>query len=118
MACLKSASFTNDGIVLGEFTNGLVRPVAKVAAATVANTNGLKPTEDTHFLLTPDSGTLTLREPDMTDLVNFVAGGYETSTTELSEEVTLMIQTQRAYSSAATSLKTVDEMTKTATELK
>ncbi|RED53413.1 flagellar hook-basal body complex protein [Aestuariispira insulae] len=115
---LKNASFNNDGVVMGEFTNGLLRPVAKVAAATVTNTNGLQNTGDTHFLLTADSGTLTLRDPDATDLVTFVAGGYETSTTELSDEVTLMIQTQRAYSSAATSLRTVDEMTKTATELK
>ena len=115
---LQSVAFNNSGMIMGEFSNGQVRPLAKVAAASVTNSNGLNPIGSTHFEITDAAGQLTLREPDQTQIVTFIAGGYESSDTQLAQEVTKMIQTQRAYSSAATSLRTVDEMSKTATELK
>ncbi len=75
-------------------------------------------TGDTHFKLGANSGTLQLVDLANTSRVTFSANSLEQSTTDLALEFSTMIMTQRAYSSAATSLKTVDEMVRTATELK
>lgn len=77
----------------------------------------LEPRAGTLFAITEGSGALELKEADLTGQVNFVASALESSTVDLGNEFTRMILTQRAYSTAATAMRTVDEMVKTATDL-
>ena len=48
----------------------------------------------------------------------FVSGALERSTVDLADQFSRMIITQRAYSSNATVLRTADEMTQAARDLK
>ncbi|WP_259779642.1 flagellar hook protein FlgE [Aestuariispira ectoiniformans] len=115
---LMDVSVDNDGIVQGAFSNGLSRPIAMLAVADVRAENLLDRVSNTHFAVTEESGDISLYRPDQTTRVAITGGAYEASATNLTDEVSLMIQTQRAYSSAATSLRTIDEMSQTATQLK
>jgi flagellar hook protein FlgE len=115
---LSSVTLGKDGNVIGNFTNGLQRPIGRIAVGDVVEPNRLVRTGDTHFKLGANSGTLQLVDLANTSRVTFSANSLEQSTTDLALEFSTMIMTQRAYSSAATSLKTVDEMVRTATELK
>ena len=60
--------------------------------------------------------TQTVFAPD-SPLAN-AQGLVEAPNVDLGEELVKMIETQRAYSSAATTLRTVEELLKTATDLK
>lgn len=115
---LSSVRFGENGNVMGIFSNGLDRPLARVAVADVVSPDRLLSAGQTHWRLGPNSGDINLVDLDNTDRVFFSGAAIELSTTDLGFEFTNMIVTQRAYSSAATSLKTIDEMVRTATELK
>lgn len=115
---LSSVQFGEKGNVIGIFSNGIDRPLARVAVADVVEPNRLLASGQTHWRQGPNSGDLNLIDLDNTSRVFFSGSAIELSTTDLGTEFTNMIITQRAYSSAATTLKTVDEMVRTATELK
>jgi len=115
---IETVAFGENGIVLGSFSNGQIRPVAKIPAADVMSPENLERVGETHFKATAGSGAIDLYQIDLTERVQFISHAYEASSTDLSQEMTDMIIMQRAYSSAATSLKTIDEMFKTATDIK
>lgn len=115
---LSSVQFGENGNIIGIFSNGIDRPLGRVAVADVVEPNRLLSSGQTHWRVGPNSGDLNLIDLANTDRVFFAGSAIELSTTDLGTEFTNMIITQRAYSSAATTLKTVDEMVRTATELK
>lgn len=115
---IQSVFFGENGIVMAAFTNGQSRPIAKIPAADVMSPENLERVGETHFRVTDKSGDIELYEINATDRVQFIAQAFEESSVDLGEEMTNMIITQRAYSTAATTLKTIDEMFKTATDLK
>lgn len=115
---LNSVGFGENGNVVGIFSNGLDRPLARIAVADVVSPDKLLSVGQTHYRLGPNSGGINLVDLNSTDRVFFSGSALELSTTDLGFEFTNMIITQRAYSSAATTLKTIDEMVRTASELK
>lgn len=115
---LENVTVDEDGIVQGAFSNGLSRPIAMLAVADVRAENQLDPVANTHFAVTEKSGEIALYRPDQTKRVAITGGAYEASDTDLTDQVSRMITTQRAYTSAATTLRTLDEMTQTASNLK
>lgn len=115
---LSDVFFANDGVVQGVFSNGLSRPLAKVAVGDVIAPDRLLASGETHWRLGPNSGDINLIDPDGSGRVFFSPQALEASTVNLENEFSNMIVTQRAYSSAATALRTVDEMVRTASELK
>lgn len=115
---LAEVVFEDDGNVQGIFSNGLNRPLARIAVGDVIEPNRLLDAGQTHFRLGPNSGELQLIDLNATSRVFFTGQALEESTVDISFEFTNLITTQRAYSSAATSLRTVDEMVRTAAELK
>lgn len=106
------------GILQGQFTNGQTRPMAKLAIGDVRNPEGLYTSGSTHFIASRDSGALQIYDPETSTRATFAAGAYEASTTDANTEFTKMITAQHAYSSAATTVRTIDEMLQTATKLK
>lgn len=115
---LTDVTLRGKGEVVGIFSNGLDRPLARIALADVVEPNRLLEAGLTHYKLGPNSGEIQLFDLENTNRATFSGQATEISTTDLAQEFTNMIVTQRAYSSAATSLKTIDEMVRTATELK
>ena len=115
---LNSTSINENGEIIGIFTNGQTRPLAKIAIGDVVNPELLAPRTDTHFALSNLSGPLQIFEADISGRARFVPNALETSNVDLGEELVSIIETQRAYSSAATTLRTIEEMLETATDLK
>ena len=115
---LSNVFLGQNGNVVGVFSNGEQRPIARLALGNTTEPNRLLDSGETHWRLGPNSGELTLYDFATTSMASFVPQAVEESTTELANEFTNMIVTQRAYSSSATALRTVDEMVRTATELK
>jgi flagellar hook protein FlgE len=70
------------------------------------------------YLPSPDSGTYFLWDAGDGPTGDVVAYSREESTTDVAGELTSMIQTQRAYSSNAKVIQTVDEMLQETTNIK
>lgn len=115
---LVDISFNTAGEVVGSFSNGLTQSIAKLPVALVRAENSLSVDEGTNFTLNPNSGDVRLLEADQTDFAFFVPSAVEESTVDLAGEFSDMVIAQRAYSSAAQTVKVVDEMTQVATRLK
>ncbi|MEQ9488143.1 MAG: flagellar hook-basal body complex protein [Alphaproteobacteria bacterium] len=115
---LDNTIIQSSGVVLGTFTNGQTRPVAKIPIADLVNPESLVQATDTHFSIGANSGEITLFEVDQTDRATIISSALENSTTDIATEFTKLIMTQQAYNSAARTLKTVDDLLETATNLK
>jgi len=115
---LDSISINARGEVVGQFSNGLSQGLAKLPIALVRNINGLTSIAGTNFAANAASGPVRLVQADQSDFAFFAPGALEESTVNLAEEFSKLIITQRAYSSAAQTIKVVDEMFQIATRLK
>jgi flagellar hook protein FlgE len=115
---LVDVSFNSSGEVVGFFSNGLNQNIAKLPIALVRAENSLNVEQGTNFTLNPDSGDVRLLEADQTQFAFFAPSSIEESTVDLASEFSDMVIAQRAYSSAAQTIKVVDEMAQVATRLK
>lgn len=116
---LQDAYFNKDGVLVASYSNGEVRSLYKLAIARFESENNLEARNGNVFLQSSDSGDL-----ELTSLGNpggrteLIVGALEQSNVDLADQFSKMIVTQRAYSSAATVLRTADEMTHVARDLK
>jgi len=115
---LTDVSFNSAGEVVGLFSNGLNQGIAKLPIALVRAENALTTQQGTNFTINPNSGDIRLLEANLTDFGSFVPNGLEESTVDLAAEFSDMVIAQRAYSSAAQTVRVVDEMAQVATRLK
>ncbi len=119
---LNNTYFNSEGVLLGSYTNGELKNLYKLPVATFAAENKLQAMPGNYFVQTDESGSLFVRGLDIggtsTGGTAFVAGALERSTVDLADQFSRMIITQRAYSSNAQVLRTADEMTMAARDLK
>jgi flagellar hook protein FlgE len=115
---LQNTYFTNDGVLVGSYSNGKTQNLYKLAIATFSAENSLEARPGNLFFQTSDAGELRLAGPSMFGSTNLVVGALESSNVDLTDQFAKMIVTQRAYSSAATVLRTADEMTQAVRDLK
>ena len=127
---LQSFYFDDSGQILGRFSNGVERALYKLPLATFVNPDGLEVVQGNLFAESEASGSVVLRQvrdpavivagdnEQKSEFGTFVPFAHELSNTNLETEFSLMIMAQQAYNSSAMVFKTVDEMTKTASELK
>lgn len=98
------------GDVWGFFDNGARKALYNIPLAEVANPNGLSTQDNNTFLLSRDSGTVRLSTASTGSTGGITAGGVESSNVDIAEELTELIQKQRAYTSNAKIITTADEM--------
>lgn len=99
-----------DGIVTALYDNGETLKIYKLPIATFANPNGLGAGTGTVFTQTQESGDYFLRAAGEANAGTIAASALEASTSDLANEFTNMIITQRAYSAATKIITTADEM--------
>jgi flagellar hook protein FlgE len=107
-----------NGMVKATYDNGAVRTVYQVPLVDMPNPNGLIALDNQTYQISNESGAYFLWDAGdgpTGDLVNFAR---EESTTDVASELTDLIQTQRAYSSNAKVIQTVDEMLQETTNIK
>lgn len=115
---LQSLSFDQNGVMSGFFSNGQSRALYKLPVGIVPSANLLDPVNGTHFVVTGESGDITLIDAAVSGIASFTPGALEQSTTDISTEFAKMIQTQQSYSTAVRAYTVAEEMVRTATELK
>ena len=107
---LVRTEFGEGGEVFGVFTNGGRRTLFEVPLAVVPNANGLSQVDGNAYRVTFESGAFDLVRPNNGAAGSITSGALESSTVELAEELTSLIEIQRAYSSNAKIITTADEM--------
>ncbi len=103
-------SIDENGIVTALFDNGQTLPVYKLPIATFPNPNGLDAKSGTIFSQSGSSGGFVLRPAGTSNAGKIAPSSLEASTSDLAEEFTNMIITQRAYSASTRVITTADEM--------
>jgi len=107
---LSGINITPEGNIVGHYTNGEVKSVARLALADFPSLNGLERAGNLLFMGTPDSGDPLVNKPGEGGLGQVASGMLEESNTDLAAEFIKMIITQRAYQANSKIITTTDEM--------
>lgn len=115
---LQSVEIDANGYLQAVYDTGLRRTLYQIPVGDVPNMNGLNSLDSQAYSISAASGSLYLWDAG-TGPVGTVAGySLMESTTDIAAELTDLIETQRAYSSNAKIVQTVDEMLQETTNLK
>ena len=106
------------GNLYGIFDQGFSRLLYQIPVADVRNPNGLIAQGDQSYRVSNASGDFYLWSAGDGPSGKMAAYSREESSTDIAKELTQLIQTQRAYSSNAKVIQTVDEMLQETTNLK
>ena len=107
-----------NGFLHASFDIGITRTLYQIPLVDVYNANGLETFDYQSYQITPDSGSFFLWDAGDGPTGDIVSFAREESTTDVAGELTELIQTQRAYSSNAKVIQTVDEMLQETTNIK
>lgn len=107
---LVRAEMSDAGILYGVFDNGQRRALFEVPLANVVNPDQMRSIEGNAYTATRDSGSVTLSSAMTTGVGSINSGALEGSNVDIAQELTDLIQTQRAYASNAKIITTSDEM--------
>ncbi len=115
---MTSVEVDENGFVRAFFDTGISRTIYQVPLVAVQNTNGLETHDRQSYSVTPESGQYFLWDAGDGPTGDIVSFAREESATDVAGELTQLIQTQRAYSSNAKVIQTVDEMLQETTNIK
>jgi len=115
---LLSVQVDADGMLRGIYDSGLVRAIAQIPLVDVPNPNGLISLDFQTYRVSEASGPMFLWDAGDGPTGDLMGFAREESATDIANELTNMIQTQRAYSSNAKVIQTVDEMLQETTNIK
>ena len=107
-----------NGYLRASFDIGINRVLYQIPLVDVPNVNGLEALDSQAYRVTPDSGSFFLWDAGDGPTGDVVSFAREESGTDVAGELTELIQTQRAYSSNAKVIQTVDEMLQETTNIK
>jgi flagellar hook protein FlgE len=105
---LTSIEVDQNGFVRASFDIGINRVLYQIPLVDVPNVNGLETLDQQSYRVTPDSGSFFLWDAGDGPTGDIVGFAREESATDVAGELTELIQTQRAYSSNAKVIQTVE----------
>jgi flagellar hook protein FlgE len=114
---LSSVEIDSGGLIEAVYDTGFRRVIYQVPLVDVPNPNGLTALDNQTFTLSQRSGEFFLWDAGTGPVGTTVGFALTESTTDIAAELTDLIQTQRAYSSNAKIVQTVDEMLQETTNL-
>ena len=115
---LTTVEVDENGYVTATYDTGFTRRIYQIPVVDVPNPNGLVALNNQAFQVSPDSGSFFLWDAGDGPTGAVVGYSREGSATDVAAELTALIQTQRAYSSNAKVIQTVDEMLQETTNIK
>ncbi|WP_254446520.1 flagellar hook protein FlgE [Ruegeria sp. HKCCD8929] len=118
VSTMTSVEVDENGYVYAFYDSGVSRRVFQIPLVDLPNPNGLTALDSQTYAPSRDSGTYFLWDAGDGPTGDLVSFAREESTTDVASELTDMIQTQRAYSSSAKVIQTVDEMLQETTNIK
>ena len=107
-----------NGIVSANYDSGFSKEIFRVPLIDVPNANALEALPNQTYATTRESGAMFLWDAGSGPTGETIGYAREESTTDIAGELTALIQTQRAYSSNAKIIQTVDEMLQETTNIK
>ena len=115
---LISVEVDPNGYVYAVYDNGMSSRIYQVPVAAVDNPNGLNVLDGQTYTVSNQSGEFFLWDAGEGPAGDVISYAREASTTDIATELTSLIETQRAYSSNAKVVQTVDEMLQETTNIK
>ncbi|WP_068108499.1 flagellar hook protein FlgE [Tropicimonas marinistellae] len=115
---MTSVEIDENGYVIANFDIGISRVVYQIPLVDMPNPNGLEALDYQTYNTTNESGSFFLWDAGDGPTGDIVSYALEESSTDVAGELTDLIQTQRAYSSNAKVIQTVDEMLQETTNIK
>lgn len=106
------------GNLLGVYDQGFTRVLYRIPVVDVPNPNGLTAVGEQAYQVSLGSGDFYMWNAGDGPVGTIAGYAREESATDVAQELTQLIQTQRAYSSNAKVIQTVDEMLQETTNLK
>lgn len=115
---LTGVEVDENGYIKATYDTGFIRTVYQIPLVDVPNQNGLLSLDNQTFQVSPTSGSFFLWDAGDGPTGSIEGYAREGSTVDVAQELTNLIQTQRAYSSNAKVIQTVDEMLQETTNIK
>lgn len=115
---LTSVEIDSNGFLYANYDIGITRTVYQIPLIDLPNPNGLEVHDDQLYSTSAESGSFFLWDAADGPTGDIVGYALEESATDVAGELTQLIQTQRAYSSNAKVIQTVDEMLQETTNIK
>ena len=115
---LTAVEIDENGYITATYDTGFTRRLYQVPLVDMSNLNGLIALDNQTYEISPNSGSFFLWDAGDGPTGSVVGYAREGSTTDVAAELTNLIQTQRAYSSNAKVIQTVDEMLQETTNIK
>jgi flagellar hook protein FlgE len=118
VATLSAVEVDEKGFLYAVYDQGFTRRIYQLPVVDVPNPNGLIALSNQSYQISPASGPFYLWDAGDGPTGSTVGYSREESATDVAAELTQLIQTQRAYSSNAKVIQTVDEMLQETTNIK
>lgn len=115
---LASIEVDQRGMLSAIYDSGFTKTLYQIPVVDVPNPNGLKPLSNQAYQASTESGAFYLWDAGEGPVGDVIGFSREESTTDVASELTQLITTQRAYSSNAKVIQTVDEMLQETTNIK
>jgi flagellar hook protein FlgE len=115
---LTTIEIDENGYVNATYDTGFTKRLFQVPLVDVPNPNGLVSLSNQTYQVSPESGSFILWDAGSGGVGTIEGYSREGSKTDVAAELTNLIQTQRAYSSNAKVIQTVDEMLQETTNIK
>lgn len=115
---LVRTEFDDAGTIYGVFDNGNRRPLYEIPLGVVDNPNGLGERAGNAYQTTVNSGSFQALTATGGRVGVINSGALESSNVDIAQEMTDLIRFQRAFSTNASVVTTVDEMMEETTRLK
>ena len=115
---LTTVEVDEKGYLNATYDTGFTRRLYQIPIVDVPNPNGLLSMSNMTYQVSPDSGSFYLWDAGSGPTGSIQGYSREGSKTDVAAELTNLIQTQRAYSSNAKVIQTVDEMLQETTNIK
>jgi len=115
---LTGFNISNDGTILGRYTNGRSAVLGQIVIAGFANPQGLEAQGDNAYAESASSGAPLVGTPGTGTLGVLQSSAIEDSNVDLTAELVNMITAQRVYQANAQTIKTQDQVLQTLVNLR
>lgn len=106
-------SMQSDGSVMATFDNGLSQLLAKIPLSTFADPNGLSAQNGQAYTATASSGAPTVNAVNTNGAGTLSTSSTESSTTDLTSDLTKLIVAQQAYGANTKIVTTANQLLQT-----
>jgi flagellar hook-basal body protein len=107
---LQGVSINSKGLIKATYGDGSSFDIGFIALATFRNDSALKPTGNTNFIATGDSGDATLVQAGAPAAGDILSGTLEQANVDITQELMTMLRAQQVYNGNARMMQTAVEV--------